>query len=192
VSGVYIGEGGFCKGGEGGRVCWRNVCMGGWLGWIVVLLSSEKINKTKWQRVVGALVERLWGWGLCGCGCGSVGFCDWTIYEMKRLARVRIRGIYIKQSKAKGISNDRCAKCIKRKSAQTKNKTPSSCCRLHQRPLPSPPSRLLASSLDLFPSLDRACSRLGLVPGRLAAGCKGVRVSLSMRPTLGSGIWMSS
>jgi hypothetical protein len=163
-----------------------------------VLSSQKKKNQKKnsVESVVGAEVERLWGWGLCvcvcGCGCGCVRFCDRTIYEMKRLARVRMRGIYIKQSKAKGISNDRCAKCIKRKPAQTKNKTASSCCRLHQRPLPSPPSRLLASSLDLFPSLDRACSRLGLVPGRLAAGCKGVRVSLSMRPTLGSGIWMSS
>ncbi len=33
------------------------------LGLTVVLLSSKK-KKTLW-RVVGALVERLWGWGLC-------------------------------------------------------------------------------------------------------------------------------
>ncbi len=46
VSGVYIGEGGFCKGGEG-RVCWRNVCMGGWLGWKVVLLSWGKKNSVE-------------------------------------------------------------------------------------------------------------------------------------------------
>ncbi len=32
--------------------------MGGWLGWIVVLLSTKKKSL---QRVVGALVERLWG-----------------------------------------------------------------------------------------------------------------------------------
>jgi len=36
---VYRRGGVFGRGEKGRVVCWRNVCMGGWLGWIVVLLS---------------------------------------------------------------------------------------------------------------------------------------------------------
>ena len=59
-----------------------------------------------------------------------------------------------------------------------------------------PAGSLLASSLDPFSSLETARSLTrsvsGLVPGRLVAVCGGAGFSVSTRPTLGSGICMSS